>query len=900
MAAAEAVADQAVAALTVPQFTGSAILDTQEPGQSPLVALLEQLYNKDERTLVRSDTDSVPAASELPVLFADLPVFTYQHECALLREPFGNGKGAKTRPCVCGDACIGMHKQLAGHNLSGGIVLSEMMTPDELAAFMEDGTLPSADKRRLCILCARFNINSAYLFARKKRLFSASHIFNSYVNVAGEPGQYRADCCLPMAADGGAWLGVLGSVVALRLDALQLRCDVDANYQWYVDQSALQQGFCHGLVRSTASIRTVRFDAREWLARFYANRTDVTDRDLLFDEVDNLKIRHTKIPAPPHERYLAWNQAAVKSFSHRLLYYRVNRLNELLDACGQYYGRDWFYTMQIFIDGHIPMVELFERCERVTSFTLKYPPHEETLPDATMEITNAAMGGNASSLSHLTAVMLRCLPELAQPKSFNELLGKHAGSVGSFTHAVALCAMLGNYRASVAAPHSFAVRKALITRFTLKACAAAMRGLEADRMFFFFAYREYIGTVLYNLPCVEALLEAQVAFAKQRSRIADALRAARNAGPRDYTDFIEELNDTYKRCYKRLPKRKSIPRGRGDRSGALCAVLNRSVKKRGLKRTAGNAFDVDVFNTAVKRFKAEGLAAADHLVDEQVQIAAEAARFEAFTDQSKKTTGYHLQGEETTVKLLSDIAFAADAVRGVVRVPLPPAMARAQLEAIGRRFGVEITSPLVQRVSRVLFCMGCGSCKNFVCTRAERTSKPVNARAAGLKKISLNYLNPEAPMRCIERDDCGAFTVEPHDMVALQEDGSVSSCVLVTRKMALTVSPCCGFLTHANAVAANINSAYGFDCPNCAAGLQTQHSSPEPDARACAFCSRRIPPKHVGNTILLTDEKGGVFKYGFCKSHFRTWARTHDGYCSLDFVQRNMGNRRGDGLVLPS
>jgi hypothetical protein len=437
-----------------------------------------------------------------------LPIFSYEHESALLREPFDNGKGAFTRPCVAGDGCVGMHKQLAGHAASGGVVLSEMLTPDEMAAFMEDGALPSADKRRMCVLCARMNINAAYLFARKKRHFSSAHVFNSYVNMSDTPGQYRADCCIPMAADQGAWLGVVGSVVALRLDALRLR--QDENSRWFVDQSALRQGFRRGLIRKVASVNAVRFDAREWLALFFKHRTDVLDRDILFDDVENLKIRHTKIPGPPHERYLAWRPDAVRSFTHRLLHYRVNRLNELLDACGQYYARDWQYTMQVYIDGHVAMVDMFERGERVTAFVLKYPPHEETLPDAAAEITNAAMGGSASSLSPLTAIMLRVLPELAQPTKFNELLAKHAGPAGAFTHEVALCAMLGNYRANAAPPHSFAVRKAIITRFTHAACAAAVRGLEPDRMFFFFAYREYIGHVLHSLPCVEALLEAQV------------------------------------------------------------------------------------------------------------------------------------------------------------------------------------------------------------------------------------------------------------------------------------------------------------------------------------------------------------------------------------------------------
>ena len=116
-------------------------------------------------------------------------------------------------------------------------------------------------------------------------------------------------------------------------------------------------------------------------------------------------------------------------------------------------------------------------------------------------------------------------------------------------------------------------------------------------------------------------------------------------------------------------------------------MLNRTAKKRSLKRTAGNAFDTELFNTAVKRIKADGLAAADSLADEHVQAAAEHARFEAFSEGAvKKSSGYHLAAEEATVQRLSDIAFAADAVCGVVMVPLPDSFARAQLDAIARRF----------------------------------------------------------------------------------------------------------------------------------------------------------------------------------------------------------------------
>jgi hypothetical protein len=498
--------------------------------------------------------------------------------------------------------------------------------------------------------------------------------------------------------------------------------------------------------------------------------------------------------------------------------------------------------------------------------------------------------------------MLRVLPELAQPTQVNVLLAKHAAAVAPFVHQVALCAMLGNYRDSVTPPHTFAVRKNILTQFTLKACVEAMKSLESDHMFFFYALREYIGTVLRGLPCVEALLEAQVAFSKQRARVSDALRSARNAGATSYSDFIVTFSDIFKRNYKRLPKRKSIPRGRGDRSSALCAVANRTVKKRNLKRTACDAFDVGFFNDAVKRIKVDGIAAVDALVNEEVQAAAEAARYEAFADGAAKTAaGYHVDAADATVKVLSDVAHAADVVMGVVRVPLPPELARAQLAAVARRFGVGEADHRVHRITRAMFCSGCKECKNFAATKTERTGKQVATRAAGYRKVSLNHEQPDGPITCIEKEDCMHFGLETHDIVTRSDDGAtVASCVLVTRKMAITISPCCGQLVHANAIAANGASDSGYDCPACAAKWRCANAPLEPDIRVCAYCSKRISPKHAGNIILLYDDEGALFRYCFCKSHMRSWARTSEGHCTLLFVSKNMQNRRGSGLILPS
>ncbi len=68
---------------------------------------------------------------------------------------------------------MGKNPSLAGHRESrGGVVLCEVMTPEELGLFHNGGTLPA--ERRCCLLCTRFNVHAGYMFARKQRGFPAS------------------------------------------------------------------------------------------------------------------------------------------------------------------------------------------------------------------------------------------------------------------------------------------------------------------------------------------------------------------------------------------------------------------------------------------------------------------------------------------------------------------------------------------------------------------------------------------------------------------------------------------------------------------------------------------------------------------------------------------------------
>jgi len=88
------------------------------------------------------------------------------------------GKGVYSRACLLGDSCVGKNKDIPGFNLtpSGGIVLTEFMTPGELDAFMANGALPA--NRRCCILCHRYNVHSMYLTSRKQTTFPADYLLN--------------------------------------------------------------------------------------------------------------------------------------------------------------------------------------------------------------------------------------------------------------------------------------------------------------------------------------------------------------------------------------------------------------------------------------------------------------------------------------------------------------------------------------------------------------------------------------------------------------------------------------------------------------------------------------------------------------------------------------------------
>ena len=167
-------------------------------------------------------------------------IYSPEHENELLREPW-RSRGRPTaisRPCVFGRRCVCMHAAIDGRSQSGGIVLSESMSPSELVAFEERGEYPPM--RRPCILCTRANVMDTYIRTRKSCSSGArtlGFIVNWYANPAGAGG-YSTDSCIPFPEDGETWMGVFGKVASFLPGKLRMVQDTITR-RWSIDQSLM-------------------------------------------------------------------------------------------------------------------------------------------------------------------------------------------------------------------------------------------------------------------------------------------------------------------------------------------------------------------------------------------------------------------------------------------------------------------------------------------------------------------------------------------------------------------------------------------------------------------------------------------------------------------------------------
>lgn len=875
---------------------GGASVDDADP---PLVRLVKKLYS-----CPQSGDAAVPRD---PTLFDDVALLHMAHDDAILREPWSNAEGVSTRACLVGDSCVGKHASLPGHEASGGgVVLTEFMTPKELAEFEGLGKLPL--QRRTCLLCARYNIHAAYLYARKQRSFPANSLLNNFVNAAGE-GEYSAEYIIP-SPDDKSWSGICGTVVGLHLNALRLvQCPSRA---WRVDQSAMAH-----VTRPTCNVtfpmlyRGVQPDPQAFLRDFFAHRTRVADAAVLFFNYDELCEARPKLGQPPTDAFMRWPEGATKSFAHRLLHYRVNRLNMMLQECQHLYGHEWAFNMQLYVDAHIGMVLLFERGEKLSAWTLKYTAYEHALPDFVPLGVQAAVNSfvpDASSSADrkrdvgkprtlVVQMLLRALPEFAQTRSLHAAFIKclQHRELSSSIFQLAQAALMGNY-SHVTDRLPYATRKAMVEGFTQTTALGLFQGLPGNEHLILYIMRTYLLAALPLCPPLHTLVLAMSPINKQAARVQDALRVARATAAHDWTlMFQDSVLNALRKSHKRLPKRKLVARGPADCSSALMVNARRTAMRRGLKRERGVAFDPEFYQEQVKRARLSQPPPADM---ELRSRAAATAILEAVAQHPERRPQLVFSADQIdndTLKQLSDFALAVDYARLARVTPFPQAFVLAQVQAVARRFNCAADDwTVLRRVSRVVMCTTCGV-RNYYLTHAERgvaNRRVDNPRAAGFRKLAFSMRLGE--LRCVGKASCSQYPLSTVDIAEMTPDGPRGG-ALVLRECALLISPCCGYLCEASALRVTPS---GFDCPGCAT-KKKQEEEGAPDPRICAHCSKRSQLKMaVQQQVLLRDPEGRVKSYGFCRGHLRQWARVKSGYLTLDFVSRNMVNKTGAGLVL--
>ena len=316
------------------------------------------------------------------------------------------------------------------------------------------------------------------------------------------------------------------------------------------------------------------------------------------------------------------------------------------------------------------------------------------------------------------------------------------------------------------------------------------------------------------------------------------------------------------------------------------------MNRRNLKREHGVAFDVESMLQGVD----DPPTRLARLLEDDDVAAAGARMLNDFVIKPKKTAGYYIPPEvlsDTKLKTLYDALLGVDAAKTTRIIPLPQNVLRAQMEAVKRRFGAPADAEkMVERATNVLCCPNCSRIKNFVLKQTEREGKKENNRASGWHKLVLD--EDAGVLRCAKVEACREFRVKDYSVLS-EKDGVLSGGVLVGRFGTAVISPCCGMLVETSALGV---TADGYDCPACVQPTDNRAEG-EPDPKLCAFCMRELRGQNAGLHMNLVSESKAVFRYSFCKSHFRKWAKTEEP-CSFHFVSHNMSNRTGEGLVLPS
>ena len=216
-----------------------------------------------------------------------------------------------------------------------------------------------------------------------------------------------------------------------------------------------------------------------------------------------------------------------------------------------------------------------------------------------------------------------------------------------------------------------------------------------------------------------------------------------------------------------------------------------------------------------------------------------------------------------------DVAFTID---------LPRTYADKQRAAVCSRFTNLSEADAMCRASRILWCDGCKTVKNFVLSDSTKDLK--NHTAHGYKRVSRGELG----VMCYEKRRFVCCKHVPvRERTLLTKEGA--SCLSLFGQV-YAVTTCCGHLALLQHLAPSEETP--LSCVRCAA---RNIAKPKPATRACHYCEEVVNKPKGSYTGLFQKEDGTNTTLTFCKRHVRGFMKRDLEPLSLEDTVREIAKR---------
>jgi len=206
-------------------------------------------------------------------------------------------------------------------------------------------------------------------------------------------------------------------------------------------------------------------------------------------------------------------------------------------------------------------------------------------------------------------------------------------------------------------------------------------------------------------------------------------------------------------------------------------------------------------------------------------------------------------------------------------IDLPTAYGDKQREAVLKRFSDSMVSDTEKfhRASKILWCGGCKSVKNFVLCNDKVLTQSHSAH--GYKKVS----QTEQGVMCYEKRRficCQKVPLREHTILTETK----SECLSIFGQV-YVITTCCGALALLEHVSPTTHSA--LCCRKCCAE-QIVPKSRATKTLVCHYCEERIIATKGSYTGKFTRECGTIEMLSFCKRHSRTFMKREMGPLELN------------------